>query len=76
MLIVSPETEALVLSKASQAGKTPDQFLRDLVSAKGPGGNPRKIDIARLRAIAEKVSALPLLDTRTEKEITDEGWAL
>jgi hypothetical protein len=77
MLAVSPETEALILAKATEAGKSPDEFLRALVTRSAPVAAPRgKPDIARMRALAAEAAALPLLDPRSEKEITDEGWGM
>jgi len=77
MLVVSPETEALILAKATAAGKTPDEFLRGLVAPVG-AGRPRRPrpDIDRMRDLANEAASLPLLDPRSEKEITDEAWGL
>jgi hypothetical protein len=74
-LHLSPETEALIRAKAAADGTTPDELLRKTFA---PGSAPvrRKPDMERMRDIARRTACLPLLDTRTSKEIADEGWGL
>ena len=43
MVTLSPDTEALIRAKAANAGKTPDEFIREALSTSGetiPGGGP------------------------------------
>ena len=56
-------------------GKTPEEFLRDLVHSETESAG-RRPDVARMREIAKQAASRPRLDTRSEKEITDEGWGL
>lgn len=76
MLHLSPDTEALIRARADAKGKTPEQFLRELVSTPTAPPAREKPDMERLREIVRRVAERPVLDPRSEKEITDEGWAL
>jgi hypothetical protein len=76
MLHLSPETEALLRANAQAKGKTPEQLLRGLLAAGESTGMPRRPDIEAMKAIAKRAARLPILDHRSEKEITDEGWGM
>ena len=76
MLHLSPETEALIEAKARAEGTTPDELLRKVFQTEAPKQVAGKPDVERMRAIARRTASLPLLDRRSEKEITDEGWGL
>jgi hypothetical protein len=77
MLVLSPETEALIRAKATQAGKTPDQVICDALADAGnrgsrAGAGPRKkASLADIIAIMERSAARPLLDPRNADEIID-----
>ncbi len=73
MLNLSPETEALIRARARASGKSPEQYLSDLVNGATPTKS-RAPDVARMREIANRAAARPIHDRRSEKEITDEGW--
>lgn len=72
MLMLDPQTEALLRARASALGRTPEALVRDLLGLPAPPA--RAPDLAALRALAGRVAALPLLDTTSEKQIADEGW--
>lgn len=117
MLTLSPDMQALIQARAANAGKTPDEFLREALAPAGetvpfrrsvgqeptkkeeeevfarldgiaarPAHDPLPLnepvirpvrsrpDIAAMKEIARKVARLPVLDTRSEKEICDEAW--
>jgi hypothetical protein len=76
MLHLSPETEALIRSKAQAKGKTPEELLRGLLAAGESTGMLRRPDVEAMRAIAKRAARRPILDHRSEKEITDEGWEM
>ena len=68
------EVEQLARLVAIKTGKTPDDIVKEAIEARalasGVAVAPRRpFDEAKVRAIIERVSALPLLDTRTEDEI-------
>ena len=68
------EVEQLARLVAIKTGKTPDDIVKEAIEAlalaSGVSVAPRRpFDEAKVRAIIERVSALPLLDTRTEDEI-------
>lgn len=75
MLILSPETEALIRARAETAGKTPDQVIRDAFAK--DVGHPTKTEArsttkagrAEILAIAERSAARPLLYPRMPDEI-------
>jgi hypothetical protein len=76
MLPRSAETEALVRATAASTGKSLDQVVVDALrksEASAPSG-ARKPDVAAMRKIARRVSAIPLRDSLDQKTITDEGW--
>lgn len=72
-LHLSPETEAMIRARADADGTTPDELLRKTFAREAPQKR-RKPDIERMREIARRTARLPILDTRTAKEIADEGW--
>ena len=76
MLHLSPETEALIRAKAEADKTTPDDLLRRMLQSESVGAPRKKPDIDRMKAIARRAASRPVLDTRSEKEITDEGWGL
>lgn len=69
MLTLSPETEALVRARAAAAGKTPDEVIREAVSARPATPTSRRDRIALMEAISLRCAALPLLDSRSAEEI-------
>jgi antitoxin VapB len=83
MMIVPPETERLARRVAAHSGKTPEEILRKAVEtealliglAPGEIGFPNKpVDLQRVREIARRVAAGPLLDTRPAKAILEDAW--
>lgn len=73
-LQIPQEAEQLVRLVASKTGKTPDDILKEAIEARaeaaGIAPKPRrKFDEAKVRAIIERVSALPILDNRSDDEI-------
>ena len=76
MLHLSPETEALIRAKANEDGITPEELLRAMLQSDHASGPKRTPDLKRMKDIAARAARLPILDHRTEKEITDEGWEL
>jgi antitoxin VapB len=68
------EVEQLARLVAIKTGKTPDAVLKEAVEARAEAAGiaaarPRKFDEAKVMAIIERVSALPVLDDRTDDEI-------
>lgn len=76
MLHLSPETEALIRAKAEADQTTPDDLLRRMLHATDAEAQRKEPDIERMRAIARRTAALPILDPRSAKEIADEAWGL
>jgi len=76
VLHLSPETEALIRAKAAADKTTPDDLLRRMLQGTGVESSQKKPDIERMKAIARRTAALPILDARTAKEIADEAWGL
>jgi hypothetical protein len=74
VLHISPETEAIIRAKAAAEGKTPEELLRKTFATQRQAG--QKPDVERMRRIVKRASSRPLLDERSEKELTDEGWGL
>jgi len=73
-LQIPQEAERLVRLVASKTGKTPGDVLKEAIEARaeaaGIAPKPRhKFDEAKVRAIIERVSALPVLDNRSDDEI-------
>jgi antitoxin VapB len=80
MSILSAETEALIKVHAIQSGRTPDEVVRDALLRrphviklkghvlKGPDLTPEE-RLQRVREISERVSKLPILDTRSNEDI-------
>lgn len=79
-MIDNPETERLVEELARKTGHKPDEAIAELIREKlgGPEGSeatPLSEDErlravrARIRAIQDRVAALPDLDTRSADEI-------
>ncbi len=80
MVALSPETEALIHRGAANAGKSPDDFIRDVLSPIGetlpwrratarPRGTTKEAFFAELDAIAARSSARPAVDPRAPDEI-------
>jgi hypothetical protein len=72
MLMLDKQTEALLQARARALGRTPDALVRDLLGVPVPPTQPP--DLAAMQALARRVAALPLLDTRSQRQIADEGW--
>jgi antitoxin VapB len=73
-LQIPQETERLLRLVATKTGKTPDEIVKEAIEARaeaaGIAPKPRRnFDEAKVRAIIERVSALPILDHRTDDEI-------
>ncbi len=73
-LQIPTEVEQLARLVAIKTGKSPDAVLKEAVEARAEAlgvtaTRRRPFDEARVRAIIERVSALPLLDTRSDDEI-------
>ncbi len=75
-LQIPAEAERLVRLVASKTGKTPDDILKEAIEARAeaagiapkPRRSPEEIE-KRINEIIERVSALPILDHRTDDEI-------
>jgi antitoxin VapB len=74
---IPTETEQLTRLVAMKTGKTPETVLKEAVEARAeaaglmapkPKRSPEDIK-ARIDAIVARVSALPILDTRSDDEI-------
>lgn len=68
------ETEQLARLVASKTGKTPEDVLKEAIEARAEATGiqlkpRRKFDEAKVRTIIERVSALPVLDNRSDDEI-------
>jgi antitoxin VapB len=73
-LNIPAEVEQLARLVAIKTGKSPDDVLKEAVEerARAAGVSParrRPFDEAKVRAIIERVAALPVLDTRSDDEI-------
>lgn len=73
-LQIPQEAEQLLRLVASKTGKTPGDVLKEAIEARAeaagiPSKRRRKFDEAKVRAIIERVSALPILDNRSDDEI-------
>ena len=70
--IKDPEAYRLARTLAAQSGETLTQTviqaLRDRLE-RSSGGQPGRDLVAEMKAIADRVSALPVLDSRSEDEI-------
>jgi antitoxin VapB len=78
MLDLAPETEKLLSELAARTGREPAAVVHDLVAAEAARTAVAKISEktpaerkATLLEIANRISALPLLDDRTADEILD-----
>lgn len=76
-LQISNEVEQLARLVAIKTGKTPDAVVKEAVEAQAVAAGvavtrkrrtPEEIEL-RVKEIAERVAALPLLDTRSDDEI-------
>ena len=68
------EVEQLARLVAIKTGKTPDDIVKEAIEARataaGVDVKPRRpFDEAKVRAIIERFSKLPILDTRSEDQI-------
>lgn len=73
-LHIPNEVEQLARLVAIKTGKTPDDIIKEAVEARAAAegvavGRRRPFDEAKVMAIIERVSKLPVLDTRTDDEI-------
>jgi antitoxin VapB len=79
MSILSAETEALIKERAILTGKTPDDLVREAIRLAGHAlvGQrraetprlPQDELLRRMKEIADRTAALPVLDARTPDEI-------
>ena len=75
-LQIPQEVEQLVRLVASKTGKTPGDVLKEAIEARAEAAgiqpkrrrSPEEIE-KRINEIIERVSALPILDRRTDDEI-------
>ena len=76
-LHIPTEVEQLARLVAIKTGKTPDDIVKEAIEARALAAGvmlprqrraPEEIE-RRVKEIAERVAALPLLDTRTDDEI-------
>ncbi len=73
-LQIPQEAEQLLRLVASKTGKTPADVLKEAIEARAEAAGiapkrRRKFDEAKVRAIIERVPALPILDNRSDDEI-------
>jgi antitoxin VapB len=73
-LLIPAEVEELVRQIAAKTGVSPDSVVREAVEvrAKALGllaPRQRRFDEAKIRAIIERITALPVLDIRSDEEI-------
>lgn len=73
-LHIPTEVEQLARLVAIKTGKTPEAIVKEAVEARAAEvgvttARRRPFDEARVRSIIDRVSALPLLDTRSDDEI-------
>jgi antitoxin VapB len=80
MLTLSPETETLIREKSAEAGKTPDELIRETLSRSGetlswrratnrPAIATKEAFFAELDAVAARSAARPVVDPRAPDEI-------
>lgn len=75
MLNIPPETEQLARLVALKSGQTPEDVVRDAVAQQAqsvglfPKRQKRRIDLAKVEAIARRSASRSLLDPRTPDEI-------
>lgn len=75
MLTIPPETEQLARLVAVKSGQTPEDVVRDAVARQAqnvgvfPRRQARRIDLAKVEAIARRSASRPVLDPRTPDEI-------
>lgn len=80
MSILSAETEALIKVRAAQTGRTPDEVVREALMRHAPPREPEgyvflrpdltpEERLQRIREISERVSKLPIIDTRSDEDI-------
>ncbi len=81
-LHIPNEVEELARLVAIKTGKTLDAVVKEAVEARAKAlgvtiARRRPFDEAKVRAIIERVTALPTLDTRSDDEILgyNEHWA-
>lgn len=82
-LQIPTEVDQLARLVAIKTGKTPDAVVKEAVEARAEAlgvstARRRPFDEAKVRAIIERVSALPILDTRSDDEVlgyNEHGWA-
>lgn len=81
MLNLSSETEAIIMAKADETGRTPEEVLREVLARAGdvlpwrssmlqpPEHLSQDELIARMEAIALRSAARPIVDPRSINEI-------
>jgi antitoxin VapB len=80
MATLSAETERLIVQRATDAGKTPDELIRDALALAGetlpwrrpterPKATTKEEFFARLDEIAARSAARPVVDPRSPDEI-------